>query len=128
MLEVDQLVDVVDTLTAGDMPLSQVSTKKARDDDQQFPQEDCSPKQTRVAMDEAPEEITQFRRIPIVFSSRLTHTLEEASSNVSTLDLSFVKNFYETNKIKLISEITHGMYQVTSLFSLIPGGVYPEKW
>lgn len=60
--------------------------------------------------------------MPNVFSSRLIRTLEEAGIIISMSDLSFVQHLPKVDKMELISKITHNMFNVTSLFSLVSAG------
>lgn len=54
-----------------------------------------------------------------ILSSQLAHTPEEATTNVPLSDLSFVQNILEGEKMELVFDITHSMYQDASPFSLI---------
>lgn len=57
-----------------------------------------------------------------VFSSRLARTLKKVVNIVLTLDLSFVQNLFEVEKMNLVYEVTHNMYQVAYLFDLVADG------
>lgn len=57
-----------------------------------------------------------------VFSSRLARTLKKVVNIVLTLDLSFVQNLFEVEKMNLVYEVTHNMYQVACLFDLVADG------
>lgn len=60
--------------------------------------------------------------MPNVFSSRLSCTPEEATTTVSTSEMSFVQNIFEGEMMEIFSKVTHNIYQIASLFSLIVGG------
>lgn len=57
-----------------------------------------------------------------VFSSLIAQSSKENADIVSMLKLSFVQNLYGVEMIELVSQITHNMYQVTYLFSLVVAG------
>lgn len=57
-----------------------------------------------------------------VFTFQLVHTPKEVDTTVSTSDLFFVQNLSEREKMELVSEVTHKICLVVSLFSLIVVG------
>ncbi|CAI8591072.1 unnamed protein product [Vicia faba] len=120
--EVDQLVDIAATLYVEELIMSLVSTKRAQNEDQQFPQDESSPKLTRFTEGGASREVTSFMRIPNVFSYRLTCTLEEAAVIVSMSDLSFIQNIPQGEKMEIIFELAHNIFKNDSIFSLISTG------
>lgn len=67
-------------------------------------------------------EVTPFLQIPDVFSSCLTRTSEEAATTVSTLNLPFIPNLSEAEKMGFVFEVTHNMYRASSIFSLVAVG------
>lgn len=64
-------------------------------------------------------EVTPFLQIPDGFSSPLARTPEEAATTVSELDLSFIQNLSEVEKMCLVSEVTHNIYRASFLFSVV---------
>lgn len=60
--------------------------------------------------------------MPSIFSSWLSHTLEEAYMMVSRENMSSIQNLFEVEKMELIFDITHNMYQDSYLFSLVVDG------
>lgn len=54
-----------------------------------------------------------------VFSSWLARTSEEATIIVLMSDLSFIQNTFEVDKMEHVSEVSHIMYRVAFMFSLV---------
>lgn len=90
VLEVDYLMKVSTTLMVGELTFPSVSTKRAREMEQQSPRIECSPIQTHVALDDTSGEVNHFLKISNIFSSQLPHTLEEDVVIVPMSNLSFV--------------------------------------
>lgn len=74
-------------------------------------------------MDRPSGEVAPFTLILDVFSFWLARTFEEAATIVSMSDLSFVQNLLEGENMELIPEITHSMFKVVSLFSLVSASI-----
>lgn len=83
-------MDAAATLTMEEPTSLLASTKKARDEEQQSPRGEASPKQDHVADDDAFREVTLFIKTLNILYSRLPRTFEEATTIVSMSDLSFV--------------------------------------
>lgn len=120
--EVDHFVIIMNTLTMGEPTLSSVLTKRACEEEQQYPRTDCSPKRTRVIEDNASREVTPFIKIPNIFSFRLPRTPKEVISIVPTSNLSFAQNLPEGDKMELDSLLAHNMFKDGTNFSLVSGG------
>lgn len=58
--EIEQLVGATSTLTVEDMPLSSIPTKRLKEEDYPSPQEEGSPKRTRVSEDADSGILTPF--------------------------------------------------------------------
>lgn len=61
-------------------------------------------------------------QVPIVFSSQVAWTPEEAVTTILILELSFIQNLREGDEMELTSKITHKMFKVASIFSLVSAG------
>lgn len=66
--------------------------------------------------------MSSFIKIPYILSSQFPHTLEDGTAIVLTLDLSFVQNLPEEDKMELASYLTHNMFKVGNIFSLVSVG------
>ncbi|CAI8588453.1 unnamed protein product [Vicia faba] len=124
VLKLDHIADVVTTLMIREPTSSLASTKKTREVKQQSPWTKASPRLTRIIEDGSFREVTAFINIPDILFSWLLGTPEEVASIVSMLDLSFVKNILEGDKMELASQLAHSMFKVGSIFLLsLLGGV-----
>lgn len=70
--------------------------------------------------------MTPFLQMPFVFPFQFDCTPEEATTIVSIEYQSFFQSLSEIEKMKLIIDIIHNMYQASSLFSLVAVG--PEDF
>ncbi|CAI8609776.1 unnamed protein product [Vicia faba] len=66
-----------------------------------------------------PREVNHFIKTPDIFSSRLPRTPEEDYVIVLTLDLPFIQNHLEGDKMEIGYELTHSMFKVAFIFSLV---------
>lgn len=90
VLEMDYLMKVSTTLMVRELTFPSVSTKRAREMEQQSSQIECSPIQTHVALDDTFGEVNPFLKISMIFSSQLPRALKEAVDIVPMSNLSFV--------------------------------------
>lgn len=101
-----------------------------------LPRNKGSLKQTQPVESSASREVTPFIKILDIFTYRLHRTLEEASTIVSTSDLSFFHNLSEGDKMELAYQLALSMLNLV-LFSLLflleentswPWEIFPRKW
>lgn len=78
-----------------------------------------STKRTCVAEEGDSKDINPFIKIPYIFSSQLPRTHEEVATTISTLNLSFIQDLPEGDKMELDFDLTHNMFKVASIFSLV---------
>ncbi|CAI8584825.1 unnamed protein product [Vicia faba] len=97
-IEVDQLANVATILTVEEPTSHLVSTKRARDEEQQSPRGYASRKQTCVDEGDASGQVVAI---------------------VLTSNLSFIHNLLEGDKMEIAYDLGYNMFKVASNFSLV---------